>query len=74
MCGRPERCCPPFSDAKQLFPAKSAKVGLNAGLNVLEFKVVNEAQGWQGSVRFSDAAGRPVKGLRVTLDPSGDRH
>jgi hypothetical protein len=33
------------------------------------FKVVNEMQNWGGSVRFTDAAGRPLKGVRVTLDP-----
>ena len=40
-----------------------------AGLNVLVFKVVNETLDWQGSVRFADAAGQPVKGLGVTLTP-----
>jgi WD40 repeat protein len=45
-------------------------IELKAGLNVLVFKVVNEAQGWQGSVRFTDAAGQPPKGLRITLNPS----
>jgi len=46
-----------------------AGIELKAGLNVLVFKVVNEREGWVGSVRISDAAGQPVKGLRVTLDP-----
>jgi len=46
-----------------------ANVELKAGINVLVFKVVNGASDWQGSVRFTDAAGRPVKGLRVTLAP-----
>jgi hypothetical protein len=44
-------------------------VNLKAGLNVLVFKVVNEISGWRGSVRFTDAAGQPVKGIRVTRDP-----
>jgi hypothetical protein len=44
-------------------------VELKAGLNVLVFKVVNETSYWQGSVRFTDAAGQPVKGIRVTLTP-----
>jgi hypothetical protein len=44
-------------------------VELKAGLNVLLFKVVNEEEEWQGSVRFTDAAGHPVKGIRVTLNP-----
>jgi len=44
-------------------------VELKAGLNVLVLKVVNVTPGWAGSVRFVDAAGKPVPGLRVTLDP-----
>ena len=44
-------------------------IELRAGLNVLVFKVVNEILAWQGSVRFTDAAGQPLKGIRVTLDP-----
>jgi hypothetical protein len=46
-----------------------AGVTLNAGTNVLVFKVVYETGGWQGSVRFTDAAGQPVQGLRTTLTP-----
>lgn len=42
---------------------------LNAGLNVLIFKVVNEDGNWQGSIRFTDARGTPVKGITVTLTP-----
>jgi hypothetical protein len=44
---------------------------LKAGINVLVFKVVNEVTGWEGSVRFTDAAGQQLKGIRVTLDPAG---
>jgi WD40 repeat protein len=44
-------------------------VELRAGLNVLVFKVLNQSGDWQGSVRFTDAAGQPVPGLRTTLDP-----
>ena len=42
---------------------------LKAGLNVLVFKVVNERGPWMGSIRFTDASGQPIKGIRVTLDP-----
>jgi hypothetical protein len=42
---------------------------LNAGLNVLVFKMVNEIDRSQGSIRFTDVQGNPVSGLRVTLDP-----
>jgi WD40 repeat protein len=44
-------------------------IALNAGLNVLVFKVVNEVGGWAGSIRFTDAQGNPVQGIKVTLDP-----
>jgi hypothetical protein len=46
-------------------------VELKAGLNVLVFKVVNEILDWQGSIRFTDVRGNPVKGIQVTLDPEG---
>jgi eukaryotic-like serine/threonine-protein kinase len=44
-------------------------VELKAGLNVLLFKVVNETSDWQGSVRFTDATGQPVKGIKTQLAP-----
>ena len=44
-------------------------VELKPGLNVLVFKVVNIVRYWKGSIRFTDAQGNPVKGIRVTLDP-----
>jgi hypothetical protein len=45
-------------------------VELQAGLNVVVFKVMNEEQGWQGSLRFANADDTVVKGLKVTLDPN----
>jgi hypothetical protein len=42
---------------------------LEAGLNVLVFKVVNDIQLWLGSIRFTDVQGNPVKGIKVTFDP-----
>jgi WD40 repeat protein/serine/threonine protein kinase len=50
---------------------KVPDIALNAGLNVLVLKVVNEALDWKGSIRFTDAQGNPVKGIKVTLDPEG---
>ena len=44
-------------------------IALKAGLNLLVFKVVNGWGAWQGSIRFTDAQGNPVKGIKVTLDP-----
>jgi eukaryotic-like serine/threonine-protein kinase len=46
-----------------------ANINLNAGLNVLVFKVLNETSGWFGAIRFTDAQGNPVQGVTVTLDP-----
>ncbi len=48
-----------------------AGVELRAGLNVLVFKAVHEAGTWKASIRFTDAQGQPLKGIRVTLDPEG---
>ncbi len=44
-------------------------IALNAGLNVLVFKVVNETFDWKGSIRFTDGQGNVVQGIKVTLDP-----
>ncbi len=44
-------------------------IALNAGLNVLVFKVVNEILGWKGSIQFTDAQGNPVQGIKVMLSP-----
>jgi hypothetical protein len=46
-------------------------IALNSGLNVLVFKVVNETGDWKGSIRFTDAAGQPLKGIHATLAPEG---
>jgi hypothetical protein len=44
-------------------------VHLKAGVNVLGFKVVNEDFKWQGSIRFTDTARQPIKGIRARLNP-----
>ena len=44
-------------------------VELKAGINVLVFKVVNEGADWMGSIRFTDADGNPLKGIKITLTP-----
>jgi WD40 repeat protein len=46
-------------------------VTLRQGTNVLVFKVVNEAYGWEGFVRLVDDTGRPAEGIRVKLTPEG---
>ncbi|MBL9200484.1 MAG: hypothetical protein JNL39_08255 [Opitutaceae bacterium] len=48
----------------------SAKgVTLKKGVNVLVLKVANEENNWQGSVRFLDAAGKPVTDLKIQTQP-----
>jgi hypothetical protein len=42
---------------------------LKTGLNVVVFKVINAAAGWQGSIRFTDADAGPLMGVEVSLDP-----
>ena len=44
-------------------------IELKAGPNVLVFKVVNGEDGWGGCVRLTDAAGKPVHGIRVVDSP-----
>lgn len=44
-------------------------VTLKKGVNVLVLKVVNEENNWQGSVRFLDAAGKPVTDVKVETKP-----
>lgn len=56
--------------SQKYFPDQDvATVDLRAGANVLLFKLVNEQDEWRGSIRFTDAAGQPVKGISVTLEP-----
>ncbi|MHC1769956.1 MAG: protein kinase [Verrucomicrobiia bacterium] len=48
---------------------KITGVKLKAGENVLVFKVINGGGPWLGSVRFTDSAGQPLKGIHVSLEP-----
>jgi hypothetical protein len=48
-------------------------IALQAGLNVLVFKVVNQRVDWAGSVWITEADGNPVPGVSVTLDPDGNQ-
>ena len=44
-------------------------VSLQAGLNVLVLKLVNETGDWRGSIGITDEQGRPVDGVRVSVSP-----
>jgi hypothetical protein len=55
-------------------PDVVAGVELNAGLNVVVFKVLVEiGPAWDGSVWLTDATGQLPKGIRVTLHPDGKK-
>ncbi len=69
-----------FLDGREVYRSEEARgyapngdvprgVQLRAGHNVLVLKVVNETGAWQGSIWLTDAAGQPVKGLTVLLEP-----
>lgn len=48
---------------------KARGVALKKGINVVVLKVINQENNWQGSVRFTDASGRPVTGLTIATAP-----
>ncbi len=60
-----------FTETRTLDPDtdKAANLTLKAGVNVVVFKVINENNNWQGCLRFTDAAGKPLVGLTVKLAP-----
>ena len=60
-----------FTETRTLDPDtdKAANLTLKAGVNVVVFKVINENNNWQGCLRFTDAAGKPLAGLTVKLAP-----
>jgi len=59
-----------FQDARPLeLDADKGKVRLNKGVNVVVFKVINEQNSWQGSMRFLDKTGAPVIDLKIKLSP-----
>lgn len=59
-----------FQDARTLeLDADKGKVRLKKGVNVVVFKVINEQNSWQGSMRFLDKTGAPVTDLKIKLSP-----
>jgi hypothetical protein len=59
-----------FQDARSLeLDADKGKVHLKKGVNVVVFKVINEQNSWQGSMRFLDKTGAPVRDLKIKLSP-----
>ena len=59
-----------FTEARPLIlDADKGKVTLKKGTNVILFKVLNEQNSWQCSLRLLDKSGAPLKGLRIKLQP-----
>lgn len=61
-----------FTDARTLekdTEDSAANVTLKKGVNVVVLKVINEENNWQGSLRFVDAAGKPVTDVKVQTAP-----
>lgn len=59
-----------FQDARILaLDADKGRVQLKKGVNVVVFKVINEQNSWQGSMRFLDKTGAPVTDLKIKLSP-----
>jgi hypothetical protein len=60
-----------FSEPRTLMldaPDKG-KVTLKKGVNVIVFKVINEQNAWQGSMRLLDKSGAPLKDVKIKLSP-----
>jgi len=47
--------------------SQAKDVTLTKGVNVIVHKVVNESNNWQGALRFTDNAGKPIKTVKVQL-------
>lgn len=59
-----------FTDARPLeLDGDKGKVTLKKGINVIVFKIINETNSWQGSMRLTDLSGTPLNGLKVRLTP-----
>jgi hypothetical protein len=69
-----------YLNGRQIFRSAAARtfafdqnvvgnIELEAGWNVLVFKVVNETREWRGAIRVTDAKGEPVNGVSFGLSP-----
>ncbi len=45
------------------------KVTLKPGVNVIVFKIINESNSWQGAMRLTDRAGKPLSNVKIRLTP-----
>jgi hypothetical protein len=49
---------------------KAEGLTLNKGVNTIVFKVINENNNWQGSVRFATKDGTAIKDFKIALAPT----
>ena len=58
------------TDARPLMlDADKGRVTLKKGVNVIIFKIINESNSWQGSMRLTDMAGASLKSPKIRLSP-----
>lgn len=59
-----------YTDARPLeIDADKGRIKLKKGINVIVFKVINETNSWQGSMRLTDMESKPLNGLRIRRSP-----
>ncbi|HVR35769.1 MAG TPA: hypothetical protein VMS21_07955, partial [Methylomirabilota bacterium] len=59
-----------YADARPLeIDGDKGRITLKKGLNVIVFKIINEQNNWQGSMRLTDEDGAPLKGIKVKRSP-----
>ena len=59
-----------FTEARPLMlDADKGRVTLKKGVNVFVFKVLNEQNSWQASMRLMDKSGAPLKDVRIRVSP-----
>lgn len=59
-----------FDDTRTLESEDLSKeLTLNKGVNTVVFKVVNQENNWQGSLRFVEANGNALRNIKIKLVP-----
>ena len=59
-----------FTEARPLaLDQDKGKIMLKQGVNALVFKVINQQNSWQGAMRLTDRAGKPLTNVRIRLTP-----
>ena len=58
------------TEARQLVPdGDKGRLTLKKGVNVIVFKVINVSNSWQGAMRLTDRAGKPLTNVTIRLSP-----